>query len=153
METGEIKELIQALKDSEYSYIEIKHEGSQIILSKEASSISTPRGSVSHSSVEAAVVAKTETISEAVVVDSDSTCHIVKSPIVGTFYASSSPENPPFVKKGQKIKKGDTLCIIEAMKLMNEIDADVEGEIVDILICNEAVVEYNQPMFKIKVTA
>lgn len=151
METGEIKELIQALKNSDYSYIEIKHEGSQIILSKEGNAVASTKNSVSH--VEAAVISKTETISEAIVIDNDSTCHIVKSPIVGTFYASSSPENPAFVKKGQKVKKGDTLCIIEAMKLMNEIEADVDGEVVDILICNEAVVEYNQPLFKIKVTA
>ncbi|PKM51121.1 MAG: acetyl-CoA carboxylase biotin carboxyl carrier protein [Firmicutes bacterium HGW-Firmicutes-7] len=151
METGEIKELIQALKDSEYSYIEIKHEGSQIILSKEAVSVTTSKNAIAHG-VEASVSTKTENIIETAVIDNDSTCHIVKSPIVGTFYSSSSPENPPFVKKGHKVKKGDTLCIIEAMKLMNEIDADVEGEVVEILICNEEVVEYNQPLFKIKVT-
>ncbi|OAA93078.1 acetyl-CoA carboxylase biotin carboxyl carrier protein [Clostridium coskatii] len=74
----------------------------------------------------------------------------VKSPIVGTFYNSSGPEKPVFVNVGSKVKKGDTLCIIEAMKLMNEIQSEVDGEVVDILVKNEQMVEYGQPLFKIK---
>ncbi|AZV58887.1 acetyl-CoA carboxylase biotin carboxyl carrier protein [Clostridium sp. AWRP] len=77
----------------------------------------------------------------------------VKSPIVGTFYNSSGPEKPVFVNVGSKVKKGDTLCIIEAMKLMNEIQSEVDGEVVDILVENEQMVEYGQPLFKIKTEA
>ena len=77
----------------------------------------------------------------------------VKSPIVGTFYNSSGPEKPVFVNLGSKVKKGDTLCIIEAMKLMNEIQSEVDGEVVDILVENEQMVEYGQPLFKIKTEA
>ncbi|OBR96403.1 MULTISPECIES: acetyl-CoA carboxylase biotin carboxyl carrier protein [Clostridium] len=77
----------------------------------------------------------------------------VKSPIVGTFYNSSGPEKPVFVNVGSKVKKGDTLCIIEAMKLMNEIQSEVDGEVVDILVKNEQMVEYGQPLFKIKTEA
>ncbi|MBC7960541.1 MAG: acetyl-CoA carboxylase, biotin carboxyl carrier protein, partial [Vallitaleaceae bacterium] len=65
--------------------------------------------------------------------------------------SASSPDNPPFVKKGDKVKKGDVLCIIEAMKLMNDIDSDVDGEIVEVFLSNEAVVEYGQPLFKVKI--
>lgn len=73
----------------------------------------------------------------------------VKSPMVGVFYASPSPDSAPYVKVGDKVKKGDVLCIIEAMKLMNEICAESEGEVVDICAQNEQIVEYNQTLFKI----
>lgn len=74
----------------------------------------------------------------------------IKSPIVGTFYNSPDPKKPVFVSVGSKVKKGDTLCIIEAMKLMNEIQSEVDGEVMDILVNNEEMVEYGQPLFKIK---
>jgi acetyl-CoA carboxylase biotin carboxyl carrier protein len=75
--------------------------------------------------------------------------HIVKSPMVGTFYRSSSPGNPPFVDIGSTVKEGDTLCIIEAMKLLNEIDADASGVIKQILVENGQPVEFGQPLFVI----
>ena len=75
---------------------------------------------------------------------------IVKSPMVGTFYASSAPDKDPFVKVGDKVKKGQVLCIIEAMKLMNEIESEFDGEIVEICVNNEDIVEYGKPLFKIK---
>ncbi len=74
----------------------------------------------------------------------------ILSPMVGTFYMAAGPDKPPFVKVGDKVKKGQTICIIEAMKLMNEIEAEQEGEIVKVLIGNEQMVEYGQPMFLIK---
>lgn len=76
--------------------------------------------------------------------------NIVKSPMVGTFYAKSSPNSEPYVTIGQKVKKGDVLCIIEAMKLMNEIESEFDGEIVEILVKNEESVEYGKPLFVIK---
>jgi acetyl-CoA carboxylase biotin carboxyl carrier protein len=74
----------------------------------------------------------------------------VRSPIVGTFYSASSPDSPAFVSAGDRIKAGDVLCIIEAMKLMNEIEAEVSGTIVDILVENGQPVEYNQVLFRVK---
>lgn len=76
--------------------------------------------------------------------------HIVHSPIVGTFYRAPSPESPFFVEIGSKVKQGDTLCIIEAMKLMNEIESDISGTVEKILIENSKPVEFNQPMFLIR---
>lgn len=73
----------------------------------------------------------------------------LKSPMVGTFYDSPSPEADPFVKIGSKVKKGDVLCIIEAMKLLNEITAESDGEIVDICVNNGDIVEYGQVLYKI----
>ena len=75
--------------------------------------------------------------------------HIVKSPMVGTFYRASAPGNPPFVEVGATVKEGDTLCIIEAMKLLNEIDADASGVIKQILVENGQPVEFGQPLFVI----
>ena len=74
---------------------------------------------------------------------------MVLSPTVGVFYASPSPDARPFVEVGDQVKKGDTLCIIEAMKLMNEIPAEVDGTIAEICVGNGQVVEYNQPLFRI----
>lgn len=72
------------------------------------------------------------------------------SPMVGTYYAQPSPDKPPFVKVGDKVKKGQTLCIIEAMKLMNEIESEYDGEILQILVKDEEMVEFGQPLFIIK---
>ena len=74
---------------------------------------------------------------------------LVLSPTVGVFYASPSPDARPFVEVGDQVKKGDTLCIIEAMKLMNEIPAEVDGTIAEVCVGNGQVVEYNQPLFRI----
>ena len=76
--------------------------------------------------------------------------HIVKSPIVGTFYESPSPGSPPFVKPGDVVEAGQILCIVEAMKLMNEIESDVAGEIVKMLVANNAPIEYGQELFAIR---
>ena len=80
----------------------------------------------------------------------DAKTFTVNSPFVGTFYRSASPENPPFVDVGTVVKKGQVLCIVEAMKLMNEIEADVAGTISAILVEDSQPVEYGQPLFKIK---
>ena len=74
--------------------------------------------------------------------------HEVKSPIVGVFYAAATPESPPFVSIGTAVKKGDVLCIVEAMKLMNEILAEQDGEIIDICLKNGDIAEYGQVLFK-----
>jgi len=76
--------------------------------------------------------------------------HVVKSPMVGTYYASASPEAKPFVQVGSVVKEGETICIIEAMKILNEIEADKSGTITSILIDNGQAVEYGQPLFRIE---
>ncbi len=77
-------------------------------------------------------------------------CKIVKSPMVGTFYEKSSPTAKKFVEVGDKVKKGDILCIIEAMKLMNEIESEYDGEIIEVLVKDGEMVDYGKPLFKIK---
>ena len=75
---------------------------------------------------------------------------IIASPMVGTFYRAASPESKPFVEKGQKVSKGDTLCILEAMKMMNQVNAETGGTIIDILVDDAEPVEFGQPLFVIK---
>ena len=82
--------------------------------------------------------------------DQEENLKIIKSPMVGTFYASSAPNKPPFVKIGDKIHKGQVVCIVEAMKLMNEIESEFDGEVVEICVNNEDVVEYGKPLIKLK---
>lgn len=80
----------------------------------------------------------------------DAGLHVIKSPFVGTFYASSGPGKPVYSKIGDKVKTGQPLCVLEAMKIMNEIDSDINGEILEICVDNESLVEFGQPLFKIK---
>ncbi|MFO7980156.1 MAG: acetyl-CoA carboxylase biotin carboxyl carrier protein [Candidatus Aminicenantes bacterium] len=76
--------------------------------------------------------------------------HFITSPMVGTFYRAPDPSSPPFIEIGEEVKKNQTLCIIEAMKLMNEIESDIEGKVNDILVKNGSPVEYGQKLFSIK---
>jgi acetyl-CoA carboxylase biotin carboxyl carrier protein len=102
---------------------------------------------VSHSS---AVAATTAAPAASKAVSSDAGLHVIKSPFVGTFYSSPGPGKAVYVKVGDKVKTGQALCVLEAMKIMNEIDADVAGEIIEICVENESLVEFGQPLFKIK---
>ena len=77
-------------------------------------------------------------------------CKTITSPMVGTFYSKASPSSSPFVKVGDKVKKGDVVCIVEAMKLMNEIESDMDGEIIEVCCKEEDIVEYGTVLFKIK---
>lgn len=82
----------------------------------------------------------------------DANVHVIKSPFVGTFYAAPGPGKPAYSKVGDKVKVGQALCVLEAMKIMNEIDSDVNGEIIEICVDNESLVEFGQAIFKIKLT-
>lgn len=82
--------------------------------------------------------------------EEDKSGEIVKAPIVGTFYAAAGANKPPFVSVGDQVKKGDTLCILEAMKIMNEVPSPYDGQIAEIYVENESLVEYGQPLFRIK---
>ncbi|MDD4377508.1 MAG: acetyl-CoA carboxylase biotin carboxyl carrier protein [Eubacteriales bacterium] len=92
----------------------------------------------------------TPTTHEASTEKKEDESRFITSPIVGTFYSSPSPDEPAFVRVGDKIKNGQTVCILEAMKLMNEIEADFDCEIEAVLVSNEQKVEYGQPLFRVK---
>lgn len=141
----EIKEFIAVLENSSLSVLELQNEnGSKIRLEK-------PQVAVQAAPVVQAAPAPQSAPAQtaptaAPVADSGKT---INAPIVGVFYAAPSPDAQPYVSVGKQVKKGDTVCIIEAMKCMNEIQAEEDGEIAEILVKDGELVEYGQPLFKI----
>ena len=147
MDIRKVKKLIELIEESDVSEIEIKEGEESVRVTRNPQSSITPelvsdsQTVVVEKSLDPAVDKKSATIEE------DGS--IVKSPMVGTFYAAPSPEALPFVKIGQTIKEGDPLCIIEAMKTMNPIEAELSGKIKAILVDNGSPVEFNQSLFVI----
>lgn len=147
MEYKEIKKLMDDMGNSKLSEIEIEFpDGIKISMKKDNGlKLSAPVPMVQEINTPAVKAS-----AELTVINKEPEGNIVKSPMVGTFYSKSSPTAEPFVKIGSKVKKGDTLCIIEAMKLMNEIESEFDGEVVDILVKDDEMVEYGKPLFIIK---
>ena len=141
MEINEIMKLIQAVSDYGLSSFELEEGNIKIALKKEKTT-----GTVQMSGVPEETVQMTEKKAEPDI-GSDK---VMTSPLVGTFYSASSPDAESFVKVGDHVKKGQVLGIIEAMKLMNEIESDFDGIVEAILVNNEEVVEYGQPLFRIR---
>lgn len=153
MEIEYIITLIKTLDESSVTELEIEDKGTKIKLSKTAGIAAIQAASAqvpAFAAPESVADPKPEKIEPAHEEQPGSGLHEVKSPIVGTFYRAPSPDSPPFVEEGTKIRPGDTLCIVEAMKLMNEIECDVAGTVEKILIKNAQPVEYGQPIFLIK---
>lgn len=157
MEIKDIKALIDAAKETNYTYIKIKNKDFMIELSKEEQchhhgEMPMMMQPMTNNMVATPPVSsqKNEIGDTNKVAVEDPNIYVVTSPIVGTYYSASSPEVAPFVKIGDQVSVNQTLCIIEAMKLMNEIDSEVCGEVIEILVNNEAAVEYGQPLFKIR---
>lgn len=148
-----LKKLLRIFESSTISEMEIEEEGLRVRLSKKIevvsqstvlnpTSISLPPQQAAKPAESVAPVVKEEKKSENI--------HEIKSPIVGTFYRAPAPDADAFVKVGDVVSVGTTLCIIEAMKLMNEIESDVNGKVLKILVENGRPVEYNQPLFLIE---
>lgn len=143
MDINHIKQLIELIEASEISEIEI-HEGEESVRISRYSNVVAPVAP-------APVAAPVQEVSIPVPAKSNElTGHIIKSPMVGTFYEAASPTSKPFVKEGQTVKEGDTLCIIEAMKILNQITADKAGVVTKILVDNGAPVEYDENLFVIE---
>lgn len=135
------------MKESDLSEFQIKEEGLELCIKRGFTPSNSqpqvqiaPQAAVSHAN---AVPVQQAPVEEAKV-------HYIKSPMVGTFYKASSPDNPALVKVGDKVHKTTTVCILEAMKVMNEIHAEIEGVVMEVLIENGQTTEYGQPLFKIK---
>jgi len=148
LNTKDIQQLIDLLEKSTLSEIEVGRWGNKIRVSRQGNSVVAQNsGIVSPPPLpESFARTSTENATEEVSLQGQE----IKSPMVGTFYRSPSPEVDPFVKVGDHVKKGDTLCIIEAMKIMNEVEAEVSGVILDIQIENAQPVEYGQTLFLIE---
>ena len=152
MDLRKLKTLIDLVSDSNVSELEITEaEGKvRIVKGSVGAMVAAP---IAAPVVAAAPIAGAPTAAApAVLSEAEQAAaagHVVKSPMVGTYYASSSPEAKPFVQVGTVVKEGETICIIEAMKILNEIEADKSGTITRILVDNGQAVEYGQPLFHI----
>ncbi len=148
MDISQIRKLIRLIQSTDVNEIEVtedgktvricRNAGAQVSSVAQAASVAPPVSNVTQ--IELSGEAAAEAVHEK---------HMMPSPMVGTFYRSSSPDADPFVSEGSKVKKGDTLCIIEAMKLMNEIEAEYDGMVEKILVENATPVEYGQALFVI----
>lgn len=152
MNLKELKELIEMLKGTDISEVEIERSGVKVRLRKGGDVTfhpAMPRMEYPPSAIVAPAVPEPAAAAPAEKpVQEAATSQIkVTSPIVGTFYRSSSPDKPPYVEVGDIVKKGQVVCIIEAMKLMNEIECEAAGRIVQILVENGHPVEYGQPLY------
>ena len=154
MNYEEIKRLIDDMGDSKIDELSIEFpDGVKISMKKDKASITpmqvaTPlTGGVQYITVPEKASVKTEATENSKKVEE---CKVVKSPMVGTFYSKSSPEAKPYVTVGSKVKKGDILCIVEAMKLMNEIESEFDGEVVEVCVEDGEMVDYGKPLFKIR---
>lgn len=151
MTVDEIKEIMKAFSDSEISYLEYEGEdSSKLLLEKQERTMVPARNLPVASSEPQFIPAVSDRLEGNAAPEADKGGNIIKSPLVGTFYSSASPEAEPFVKVGDHVKKGQVLGIIEAMKLMNDIESEYDGEIEEILVNNKDMVEYDQPLFRIK---
>ncbi|HEX6097766.1 MAG TPA: acetyl-CoA carboxylase biotin carboxyl carrier protein [Thermoanaerobaculia bacterium] len=158
MKHSEILELIDKVADRGIASIEIEHAGTKVKIEGKSSQPQVFHVSEMKSESSApAPVAAPPTASEVKAAEkkaeeeSEAGLHIITSPIVGTFYRSPSPESGPFVNVGDRISKGKVLCIIEAMKLMNEIESDFDGVVAKIYPSNGQPVEYGEKLFAVKV--
>ena len=146
---NDVKEFIEMLEGSSLSVLEIKNgDGSAIRLEKAISAApavgmqaNAPATAPVQETVQAAPAAPSAPVAEG---------KTINSPIVGVFYAAPSPDSNPYVSVGQKISKGDTICIVEAMKCMNEIQSELDGEVTEVLVKDGDLVEYGQPLFRVK---
>jgi len=158
MDIKEIQNLIKFVQKSGVEEVKIERENFKITIKTKSASpqniiiedvpqpISIPPSQPTSNVVQET---KQETEQETPVLENDNNHVIIKSPIIGTFYRKPSPDKPSFVEVGQKVSKGDVICVIEAMKLFNEIESDFSGEIVKILVDDQSPVEFDQPLFLI----
>ena len=154
MDYNEIKKLMDDMGNSKLDSLQIEFpDGVKISMTKNTNkrnaNIETTNSVIEASAPMTVPTVQVNTENRLVTVPQEE-CKEVKSPMVGTFYESSSPSAEPFVKVGDKVHKGQVLCVVEAMKLMNEIESEFDGEVVEVCVKNEDMVEYGTTLFKIK---
>ncbi|MDW2797095.1 acetyl-CoA carboxylase biotin carboxyl carrier protein [Clostridium boliviensis] len=155
MEINDVIRLMQAVSEQGLTSFRLEDGDIKLSIKKEKQMVIAAEGDFVQRSLEIPAYAGQETKTLENGMDPEkaeilATDKVVSSPLVGTFYNASSPDSPPFVKAGDTVKKGQTLGIIEAMKLMNEIECEYDGVVEAVLVGNEDVVEYGQPLFRIR---
>lgn len=149
MDLRKLKTLIDLVAESDIAELEVTEGESKVRIVKSPANVPQAQMVMMQPQVapQSAPVPSAPIIADIPVLPEVPAGHVVKSPMVGTFYRSSAPCTPPYVEVGAAVKEGDTLCIIEAMKLLNEIDTDVQGVVTQILVENGQPVEFGQPLF------
>ena len=147
MDIRKVKKLIELLEESGIAEIEIKEGEESVRISRHGSSAVTTAPIQYATAPMPAPAAAPVAAVEAAAEEPAPSGHVVKSPIVGTYYSSPSPGAPAFTKVGDTVKEGDTLCIVEAMKILNQIEADISGKVVEVLVENGQPIEFGQPLF------
>jgi acetyl-CoA carboxylase biotin carboxyl carrier protein len=149
MDIRKIKKLIELLEESGIAELEIKEGEESVRISRQSAAVQTMAPQMQMMAPQQAAQVPVPAVPAAAVAESE-IGHQVKSPMVGTFYSAASPTSGPFVDQGQQVNVGDTLCIIEAMKMMNQIEADKSGKIKAILVEDGSPVEFDQVLFIIE---
>ncbi len=147
MTLKEIKDLISFLDKTRFTEMEIEQEGIRLRLTQDQPPVVEPAPLVAQP---AAVVAEAPKGGYDVRIPEEETGKVIASPIVGTFYAAPAPDKPPYVQVGDTVKKGQVVCIVEAMKLMNEIESEFDGKVAAILVEEGKPVEFGQPLLRIE---
>src|SRR5919197_855350 len=147
MDLEQLKQLLDLVREHELSEFEIEHEGLRLKVRKDGA---TPTATLSGIPAPSAVPPASGASPADAAADAEIELAVVKSPIVGTFYRSPEPGAASFVEVGAPVKKGQVLCIIEAMKLMNEIDSEYDGEVVNVYVENGQPVQYGERLFAIR---
>ncbi len=149
MDLDHLREILDLVAEADVSEVEIEEEDLRVVIRKHAPVAAMPPQVTYTTAPTAAVAPSAPAAAEPATPAAASapTGTEVHAPIVGTYYAASSPDSDPFIKVGDRVSTGDVLCIIEAMKLMNEIESEVSGTVVQILVENGTPVEFDQPLF------
>ncbi|WP_198244368.1 acetyl-CoA carboxylase biotin carboxyl carrier protein [methane-oxidizing endosymbiont of Gigantopelta aegis] len=150
MDIRKIKKLIEIIEDSDVTEIEISEGEESVRISRLTATSTIVQAPAAAAPAPTAAPAPMPTTEAPASTENAASGHVVKSPMVGTFYRAASPGGTPFVEVGQKVSVGDTLCIIEAMKILNQIESDASGTIKQILVEDAQPVEYDQPLFIIE---
>ena len=150
MDIRKIKKLIELVEESGIAELEITEGEESVRIHRGGVAPVAPVYAPAPVAAPAAPTAPAAAPVAALAAPAEPTCHTVKSPMVGSFYRASSPEAKPFVEVGSKVNVGDTLCIIEAMKMMNQIESDKAGVVKAILVNNQDAIEFDQPLFVIE---
>jgi len=160
LDAKELRELIELISKSEFTTFELEREGFKLRLDKRGAGPASPIVQTVPSGLPPSTAGSTATPPPSVAaapaapvalpITAESGLVEMNSPIVGTFFRQPNPTAPPFVEPGSKVKKGQVLCIIEAMKLMNEIEAEIDAEVVEILVANGQPVEFGETLFRLR---
>ena len=156
LDLTKIKQVVDLMKKSDLSEFEIQDQEFKLRIKRDvggraAPVVATPVAHVAPAPAPVSAPAVAPVAATPVAAATDPNIKTINSPMVGTFYATPSPENPPFVAVGSPVKPDTTVCIIEAMKVMNEIPSEIAGTVVECLVANGTSVEFGQPLFRVKV--